>query len=296
MKKHTIPFTFLLTLVTLFLNAQEKDTTIIPAADTIRIGSMVIVKKHGSTPQKEKVAIETVQQDIIGPFVSVKFDKSKKNKKKSNIATSYLNIDLGFANYIDQTNNYTFASNAVMAGAPHSSALKLNNTKSSNFNLWLVQQKANLYKNKWNLKYGIGFEMFNFRFEQPISFRNDANNTVYIDNVSFSKDKLLVKYLTVPFQLNFNSNPDNKKGLYASLGMSAGYLLNARNKQISGDRGKQKTNGTFNLNDWRIATIGELGIGSFRIYGSAGLTNLFDKNVTNYEMTPYAIGIRLSHF
>lgn len=296
MKKYTLPFICMLTLVTFASNAQGKDTASLQPADTIRIGSMVIVKKHNGNSQKEKNVTETVQQDIVGPFVSIKFDKHKKNKSKSNISTSYLNIDLGFANYIDQTHNYAYANNTVMAGPPHSSALKLNNTKSSNFNLWIVQQKANLYKNKWNLKYGIGFEMFNFRFEQPISFRNDVSNTVYIDNVSFSKDKLLVKYLTIPFQLNFNSNPENKKGLYASLGMSAGYLLNARNKQISGDRGKQKTNGTFNLNDWRIATIGELGIGSFRIYGSAGLTNLFDKNVTNYDMTPYAIGIRLSHF
>ena len=40
--------------------------------------------------------------------------------------------------------------------------------------------------------------------------------------------------------------------------MSAGYLWNAKNKQISGERGKEKFRGNFNLNDWRFATIGEL--------------------------------------
>ena len=137
--------------------------------------------------------------------------------------------------------------------------------------------------------------MFNFRFDEPISFRNDAP-IISIDNISFTKNKLFVKYLTIPFQLNFSANPGSKKGFYASLGMSAGYLLKARNKQISSERGKQKISGNFNLNDWRVATIGELGIGSVRLYSSFGLTNLFDKNQTNFDMAPFALGIRLTNF
>ena len=89
-------------------------------------------------------------------------------------------------------------------------------------------KKLNLYQHKINLKYGVGFEMFNFRFEQPVSFRNEPGKTVFIDDVNFTKNKLLVKYLTVPVQINFSPNPTNKKGFYASIGMSAGYLWNAK--------------------------------------------------------------------
>ena len=138
--------------------------------------------------------------------------------------------------------------------------------------------------------------MFNFRLEQPVSFRNDLPNKMILDNVSFSKNKLFAKYLTVPFQLNFKSDPKSNKSFYMSAGMSAGYLVDARNKQKSNERGKQKYDGNFNLNNWRFATIGELGVGGIRLYGSYGLTNLFDKNVFAIEFHPYTIGLRFSNF
>jgi hypothetical protein len=136
--------------------------------------------------------------------------------------------------------------------------------------------------------------MYNFRFEQPISFSNTAGNNVYFDDVQFSKNKLFVQYATVPVQLNFQSNPDNRKSFFASIGVSAGYLMQSRTKQISEERGKKKVNGNFNLSNYKTAVIGELGIGSIRLYGSYNLTNMFDENLTNFNMTPIAIGIRFS--
>jgi hypothetical protein len=55
-------------------------------------------------------------------------------------------------------------------------------------------------------------------------------------------------------------------------------------------------NGNFNLNNFKMATIGELGIGGIRLYGSFNTTNLFDKNLTNFDMTPFAVGVRFSKF
>ena len=185
---------------------------------------------------------------------------------------------------------------SMLPAAPSSANLKLNNAKSSNVNIWIVQQKINLSQHQWNLKYGIGIEMYNFRFEQPISFSNTPGNYVYFDNVNFSKNKLFVEYLTVPVQLNFQSNPENKKSFYASLGLSAGYLVQSHTKQISEERGKRKVNGNFDLNNTKLATIGELGVGGIRLYGSYSLTNLFDKKLTSFDMAPFAIGIRFSKF
>ena len=84
----------------------------------------------------------------------------------------------------------------------------LNNKKSTNVNIWVVTQKLNLYQHKINLKYGLGVEMFNFRFDKPSVLENEyATNNVKYDDVSFTKNKLLVKYLTVPVQINFSPNP-----------------------------------------------------------------------------------------
>jgi len=172
----------------------------------------------------------------------------------------------------------------------------LNNKKSTNVNIWVVTQKLNLYQHKINLKYGLGVEMFNFRFDKSISFREDIEKNVKFDVIPFTKNKLLVKYLTVPVQFNFSPNPYNKKAFYASIGMSAGYLWNAKNKQISGERGKEKFRGNFNLNDWRFATIGELGVGAVRLYGSFANSNLFNKNQSFIDMQPFAVGLRFSKF
>ena len=64
--------------------------------------------------------------------------------------------------------------------------------------------------------------------------------------------------------LKSNTTPDSRRGLSVSGGVSAGYLLNSRNKQISGERGKQKYKGDFNFEPWRFAAIAEMGLGPVR--------------------------------
>jgi hypothetical protein len=276
-----------------------KDTIMTITDDSVRIGSIKIVnKREGTTSFGQK----NWESFLDGDFKNAKISIDKSHKKPKNVTTNWWAFDIGFTNLVDKTDPsiHPYASYLPYPGfimpvpSPNSGNLKLNNVKSSNVNIWIVQQKVNLYKHYLNLKYGVGFEMYNFRFEQPISFSNTAGNYVYFDDVQFSKNKLFVQYVTVPVQLNFRSNPDNHKSFFASIGMSAGYLMQSRTKQISEERGKKKVNGNFNLNNFKTAVIGELGIGSIRLYGSYALTNMFDKNLTPFNMMPVAFGIRFS--
>jgi len=294
------------------------------SADTITIGNIIIIKGSGNntnTNYKNQTPIIAANADtlqlgrykvVIDENSHTRFNKGwvkgdidgvkiyKSPKPVRNVRTNWFSFDLGYANFEDKspTIYYLLPPSGIMPpiGGIEPQNLKLINGKSSNFNLWIVQQKVNLYKNKLNLKYGVGFEMFNFRLEQPVSFRNDLPNKMVLENISFSKNKLFAKYLTVPFQFNFKSDPKSNKSFYMSAGMSAGYLVDARNKQKSSERGKQKQDGNFNLNNWRFATIGELGVGGIRLYGSYGLTNMFAKNLTHFEFYPYTIGLRFSNF
>lgn len=279
--------------------------TVPVGGDTVKIGSMLIVNKPSASENRNfKTTIrigDSSARFFNGDFKKTKIEISKGPKKLKNLETNWWAFDLGFANYHDKSPTiYWLAAHPDLLpygpGPIQSSSFSLNNKKSTNVNLWVIQQKLNLYKHKINLKYGVGVEMFNFRFEKPISFREDISGFVKYDDVVFSKNKLLVKYLTIPVQINFKPNPNLKKGFYASVGMSAGYLMNAKNKQISGERGKEKFEGNFNLNDWRVATIGELGVGSIRLYGSYGMTNLFNKSQVFYDMQPFALGLRFSKF
>ncbi len=94
--------------------------------------------------------------------------------------------------------------------------------------------------------------------------------------------------------LNFNTTPDSRRGLSFSAGVSAGYLVDSRNKQISSQRGKQKYSGDFNLEPWRLAAIGEIGLGPVRLYGSYSINRL-QQAVTLFEQFHYAVCIRFSN-
>ena len=274
-----------------------KDTFLSVNEDTVRLGRLRIIKSQDSNYKKDW---ESMIEE--GDFGNTKITINRAPKKLKNTETNWWIFDLGFANFIDKSptlywlaanpNSLPFYPGPVMSPENFS----LNNKKSTNINVWVVTQKLNLYQHKINLKYGLGVEMFNFRFDKAISFREDIITNVKYDVVSFTKNKLLVKYLTVPVQINFSPNPTNKKAFYASIGMSAGYLWNAKNKQISAERGKEKFRGNFNLNDWRFATIGELGLGAIRLYGSFANSNLFDINQRILDMQPFAVGLRFSKF
>jgi hypothetical protein len=273
------------------------DTLVTISDDTVKVGRIKIVnKREGSAGYGQK----NWESILDGDFKKTRITIEKEPKKLKPITTNWWIFDLGFANLVDRTDqrmyNNMVNNNQISAYAPKSTDLRLNNVKSSNVNIWIVQQKVDLYKHIWNLKYGIGVEMFNFRFEQPISFSNTPGNYIYFDNVHFSKNKLFVEYLTVPVQINYQANPQNNKSFYASLGFSAGYLIQSRTKQISEERGKKKVYGSFNLNNFKASTIGEIGIGGVRLYGSYSLSNLFDSKLSYLEMNPFAVGIRFSRF
>ena len=166
-------------------------------------------------------------------------------------------------------------------------------------------QRLNLIKHYVNLKYGIGVEFNNYRFKSNLSFKESGANPystlqninhafVFRDSVAFSKNKLAADYITVPFMINFRTNPNSSsKGISLSAGVSMGYLYNSRNKQISGERGKLKNRGDYDLEKWKLSYIGELGLGPIRLYGSYTPKSIFD-NALN--MRPYNVGIRFSNW
>lgn len=259
-------------------------------SDTLKVGGFVIVR-DGSV---EKITKNWGNTTSVGQVWI-----SRSAKKTKTISTNWFIFDLGFANYRDQT-NYAFAQagnylRIMRPGDPPVSetSTSLNTGKSSNVNIWLFMQRASISKNVLNIKYGLGLEMYNYRYDSKISFRNTPAPMAFNDSIGFTKNKLYAGYITVPFMINLNTNPGTRRGLIVSAGMSAGYLLASRNKQISGERGKQKYRGDLALEPWRLAAIGEIGLGPVRLYGSYSL-NALQKSYTRMEQYPYTIGIRFS--
>jgi hypothetical protein len=276
-----------LLLSAISLNAQKDSTA--KQLDTLQIGGFTIVRDGESAKQSTSSSRTNYNQIWV----------SRSAKKNKSISTNWLIFDLGFANYRDLTNYSNAQAGSYLKimrpGDPavNEGTTTLNTGKSSNVNIWLFMQRASLSKNVLNLKYGLGLEMYNFRYDSRISFRNAPAPMAFNDSISFTKNKLYAGYITVPLMININTQPNSRRGLIMSVGMSAGYLLASRNKQVSGDRGKQKYKGDLALEPWRLAAIGEIGLGPVRLYGSYSLNQL-QKTYTRMEQYPYTIGIRFS--
>ena len=285
MKMNWLSVVLLLSAIS--LHAQKDSTA--KQLDTLQIGGFTIVRD--GEPAKHSASSSTTNYNVIWT--------NRPAKKNKSISTNWLIFDLGFANYRDLTNySYAQAGSYLRILRPGDPAVNegtstLNTGKSSNVNIWLFMQRASLSKNVLNLKYGLGLEMYNFRYDSRISFRNAPAPMAFNDSISFTKNKLYAGYVTVPLMININTQPNSRRGLIMSVGMSAGYLLASRNKQVSGDRGKQKYRGDLALEPWRLAAIGEIGLGPVRLYGSYSINQL-QKTYTRMEQYPYTIGIRFS--
>lgn len=274
MKKVMIAIAALLAAGNVFAQAD----TVKSKSDTVIVGNFIIIKKgKGPDGDTSKTGITIARR-----------------KKRNNLSTNWSILDIGFANVRDKTAYGSAEANAYLQGVPAFTKddMKLRTSKTSNVNYWLFMQKLNIAKHVLNLKYGLGLEMYNFRYSTNISYRENPVRVIR-DSVSFSKNKLYAGYITVPFMLNINATPGRKHGFSFSAGVSAGYLVGSHNKQVSEARGKQKTKGDFDLDKWRLAYIGELGLGPIRLYGSYSINPLHERGLKQY---PYAIGIRLSNW
>ncbi|AWO01668.1 hypothetical protein DLD77_08145 [Chitinophaga alhagiae] len=302
---------FLLTFLAVFLSigafAQQA------AIDTIQIKGLIILKGKNA----EGKSVFKAYQDTA----------YARQKLKKNLHTKWLVLDVGFNNFRDRSNysgamvsslyannipanqfygdvfdpSYDYSGMALnklaprMASAPLTpSEFKLITGKSINFNIWVLMQRLNLHKHKLNLIYALGLEINNYRYARSISYVPGYPTTIVRDSVEFSKNKLLAQYLTIPLMLNFNSNPARPgRSFELSLGVSGGYLLKARTKQISEERGKVRRSDDFNLNKWRFGLTGELGYGPIKLFSNFALTPLHDYGLEQY---PFSIGFRFNGF
>jgi hypothetical protein len=246
--------------------------------DTIRIGNLIIITNR----DHRKDTDTTVADD------------HPQRKTPSNLSTNWGIVDLGFNNFTDNT-NYSSAAAQQFAPGADKDWFKLRNGKSINVNIWFVMQRLNIIKHVVNLKYGLGLELNNFRYEENIRLRKNPT-MVYKDPViNYSKNKLAADYITIPVMVNFNFTPgkENKKSFGLSVGGSAGYLYSSRQKIVSGESSKQKVKNNFDLRPYKINYIAELQLGPIKLYGLLATQSMFEKGL---DQIPYSVGLRLSNW
>jgi hypothetical protein len=248
-------------------------------SDTIRVGGMIIIKK-GKTNGDE--------------YEEITIHHRKNDYKPSNISTNWFIFDLGFANFKDETDYSKAQSSGFLGAGVGESQFDLRTGKSVNVNIWVFMQKLNLVKHVVNLKYGLGIETNNYRYEETrLTYQKNPTMVTLVDSPTHTKNKLSTDYVTLPLMLNFNFTPRREEGFGLSVGVSAGYLYSSRQKFKGGSGDKYKSRGNFDLEPWKISYIAELQFGPVKFYGSYATKSMFDKGL---DQTPYNVGIRFSNW
>lgn len=312
----------LLSVVSMQVMAQTDTTKLKKGTTIIKIGNMTIVKPNepeASKTDSSKIGEDTLKMGslmIVGKGISEGINKLGKaiegvdlkkiaetasdvlkKKKPKKVSTNWFVYDIGFAGYNDNTNYATSAAQAFVKPAGSVPASKgdfaLRTSRVSNFNLWFFMQRVSIIESVLNLKYGLGIESNNYFFKTGITYVDDVS--VYTKRGGWnerSKNKLVANYLTVPVMLNINTNPmKGKRGFQFSAGVSGGYLSSARQKQ-KGPGGTDKTKSNFNLEQFKLSYVAELGLGPVKLYGSVASNPMHQYGL---EQVPYTLGLRFSN-
>jgi hypothetical protein len=251
----------------------QKDRT--SQTDTIRVGNLLIVRGGGNRESGDRDTHIRIRR------------RHSNNYQPRNISTNWGIVDLGFANFRDRT-NYASAGAQQFAPGGTKDWFKLRTGKSVDVNIWVFMQRINLIKHVVNLKYGLGIELNNYRFEDDIRFETNPTRVI-MDTIHYSKNKLAADYVTVPFLLNFNFTPHRRQDFGLSVGASFGYKYSSRQKFKSPATGKEKTYDDFDMEAFKISYIGELQLGWLKLYGSYATRSMFSKGL---DQVPYTLGIR----
>ncbi|WP_345085164.1 hypothetical protein [Nemorincola caseinilytica] len=250
-------------------------------------------KKHTLTISNKGIHVDEAADSTKLHAGKVK----EKEEKAGKFRTSFSMLDVG-VNMLNDNTVYTDPSVVnylnVPAGKRNAELFDLKPSKSINVNIYPLMVKFLAVKTKNQRIYlstGIGFQVYNFRFEEDLSYTKNPNSII-MDTIKFSKNKLAVNYLNVPLMLTGKTRLHKKTWLTYGAGITAGYRLSSWNKQISGERGKKKLHGNFDLEDYNACLTAEFGIdGILRFYGSYQLTPMYNNGI---DQRPICVGIRFS--
>ncbi|MFI5129703.1 MAG: outer membrane beta-barrel protein [Chitinophagales bacterium] len=276
-------FSLCIAICTLVTGFSQTDSTK-GAPDTIKVGSMTIIREKGSKPAEDN------DRDHNHVYIP-----RRHHDKPSNISTNWWIFDFGFSNVNDKTDP-TSAEAQAFAGSAYAlnpEWAKLRGGKSRNINIWVFMQRINIIKHAVNLKYGIGVELNNYNFDDTRVHFSKNPTVVTLDPTleNAKKNKLAADYVTLPLMLNFNFTPHkNYRSFGISVGVSGGYLYSSRQKtKMDGQVSKSK--GEFGLERWKLSYVGEVLLGPVKLYGSYAFANMWEKGL---DQTPYNVGFRIS--
>lgn len=212
----------------------------------------------------------------------------------------WMGMELGLNNFLTSDLSMDYSEEARF--------MELNTGKSWDVNFNFLQYSLGFGTDKVGLVTGMGIELNNYRFDNPLSLIKengiivaDSSYLLDPDVSSIEKSKLNTSYLTLPLILEFQI-PTGRSGhrIHFSAGAIGGVKLWSTTKVVykdqDGNKEKNKVKGNdYNLSPLRYGVTARIGYRAINIYANYNLTPLFEKN-KGPELYPFSIGLSFHFF
>ena len=201
---------------------------------------------------------------------------------------SFLNVDVGFNNYLHDGNFQMPDNFGFMEVRPG---------RSINLQLTFVKPGFSLVDHHLSLLSGVGIDYNNYFYDTNQIIAPDADQlTGQPINEGYDKYKLTTQYLFAPLEFRYESNPgDHGSSFRIAAGGRVGYLIRSFTKLVENDGDKVKDFGDFNLRQYKLGLVGRIGYGRFNLYANYSLTSLFNEGA-GPDFYPLAFGLTLNGF
>lgn len=226
--------------------------------------------------------------------------KKHTEKYKGHIAGITLGINS--LNIIEQKSILMNVPSPVEGTVLSKSALELDQVRSWEFGINVMEFNFGLYDNRFGISTGLGFNFNNYRFKNNYRiYDTDTKVVSALDTIyNFRKSKMMVSSIKIPVIIEFQSkkNKKDKRLFYINAGMFASYNMSSHMKYVydrNNEKVKVKNYESFYLNPFQYGITARIGIGFFEIYAEYNISEMFKDN-EDLHVNQFSIGVVLINF
>lgn len=294
--KRFISITFFcacITVSTSWAQTQKTDSSNVSDIKRFKLGkthfTLVTNKKDSSSRRKDQFSFG-LYNESDNDSTNKPIEKHKPHKDSNSAYWS--GFEMGFTSLLNSN-----MSTSPVKGFEY---LETDPGKSITVQLNLFERTIPIYKHYVQLVTGVGIEWNNFRFLHStvlIPGKDAVSGFIYNGSEkAYALSKLVTDYINVPLLLEFNTSSKPKHNIHLAGGVVVGWLYRDHTKQTyfeNGQKIKEKSFDSFNLNPFRYSLSARLGYGNLNVFANYGLNGLF-RDGHGPELHPFTIGITIA--
>jgi hypothetical protein len=224
----------------------------------------------------------------------VKYEKEDKDKKWSrSFNAHWAGLEVGM-------NMFENSDYSIYQGSEYEQpgeVFDLRSGKSLSWNLNFMEFAFKNEKKTFGLVTGMGISFNDYAFDLPVTMEKEDDygmvvpRNIRMENNSVKKSKLHVNYLTVPLLLEVKTPLRmGSSRLALSAGAIGSLYIGSHTKYKYNDNAKVKTQGNYNINQWKYDLTGRIHFGDFSVFANYSMTPLFE-NGQGPKLQPLMVGI-----